>query len=357
MLTERENALRCWDFKGPEWIPTSVGISPATWHKYHKELERLVLRHPLVFGPFEPGSVDFDNYPPFYREGERSTDLWQCVWENAQGGLEGIVVEHPLADWDAFDSFTPPDSLTHHERGEREPWDEFARRIEETRRHEQAVWLWVDRTYERLHFLRGYENLMVDFMTGEPKLEALIEMVVEQNLRLIEKLVEFKPDVIGFGDDLGTQQALMMSPAIFKKYLAPAYKRQFEAAKKAGARVFLHSDGCILEAIPILIDCGLDIVNPQIAANTVDGIARVMKGKLAIHLDLDRQHVLPWGTPFQVRAHVLEAVEKLGDPSGGLSLLAEIQPTVPLSNIEAVAQTFEEVMFGAGGWRDAPCCR
>lgn len=345
MLTERENTLRTYDFAGPEWIPTSVGISPATWHKYREELERILVRHPFACGAYEPGSVDFDEFPPTYREGERFTDMWQCVWENAQPGLEGIVTVHPLADWAAFDSFTPPDPLEVSEREPRVPWDEFARRVEATRRREQAVWLWVDRTFERLHFLRGFENLMVDFMTGEPKVEALIEMVVEHNLRLVEKLAEFEPDVIGFGDDLGTQQALMMSPEIFERYLAPAYTRQFEAAKKAGARVFLHSDGCILEAIPMLIDCGLDIVNPQIAANGVDGLARVVKGKLAISLDLDRQHVLPWGTPRQVRAHIIEAVEKLGDPSGGLCLSAEFQPNVPLCNIEATLQTFEEVMY------------
>lgn len=349
MLTERENYLRCIDFEGPEWIPTSAGISPATWHKYREELERIVVRHPFSFGAYEPGSVEFDDFPPVYREGERFTDEWGCVWKNIQGGLEGIVVEHPLADWDAFDSFTPPDPLTHHERGEREPWDQVPKRIEATRRREQAVWLWVDRLYERLHFLRGYENLMVDFMTGEPKLDALIEMIVESNLRLVEKLSEFKPDVIGFGDDLGTQNALMMSPDIFKKYLAPSYKRMFGAAKKCGARIFLHSDGCILEAIPALIDCGLDVINPQVAANTIDGISRVIKGRLAIHLDLDRQHVLPWGTPRQVRAHIIEAVEQLGDASGGLSLSAEFQPTVPLSNIEATLQTFDEVMYRVGG--------
>lgn len=348
MLTERENMLRCIDFEGPEWIPTVAHFSPATWHKYREELERILVRHPFAFGAYEPGSVDFDDFPPTYREGVRFTDEWGCVWKNIQDGLEGIVVEHPLADWGAFDSFTPPDPLTHDERGEREPWDQVPKRIEATRRRQQAVWLWVDRFYERLHFLRGYENLMIDFMTHEPKLDALIEMIVESNLRLVEKLVEFTPDIIGFGDDLGTQNALMMSPEIFKKYLAPGYKRMFEAARKSGARAFLHSDGCILEAIPALIDCGLDVINPQVAANTLDGIARVIKGRLAIHLDLDRQHVLPWGTPRQVRAHIIEAVEKLGDASGGLSLSAEFQPTVPLSNIEATLQTFDQVMYGVG---------
>ncbi len=349
MLTERENMLRCIDFKGPEWIPTSVGISPATWHTYREELERILVRHPFAVGAYEPGSVDFDDFPPVYREGERFTDEWGSVWGNAQGGLEGVVVEHPLADWDAFDSFVPPDPLTHHERGEREPWEKTAANLAATRRREQPVWLWVDRFYERLHFLRGYENLMVDFMTGEPKLDALIEMVLDHNLRLVEKLGEFNPDIIGFGDDLGTQTALMISPKIFNKYLAPGYTRMFQAAKKCGARVFLHSDGCILEAIPALIDCGLDIINPQIAANTLDGIARVIKGRLAIHLDLDRQHVLPFGTPRQVRAHIIEAATKLGDPSGGLSLQAEFQPTVPLSNIEAALQTFDEIMVRGGG--------
>jgi len=350
MLSERENTLRYIDFKGPEWIPTEVDISPAMWHEHREELERIVVRHPFVFGAYEPGSVGFDDFPPTYRAG-RFTDEWGCIWKNVHTGMSGIVVEHRLADWDAFDSYTPPDPLTHHEheRGERPPWEEFARRAEATRRREQVVLFMADRFFERLHFLRGYENLMVDFMTGEPKVEALIEMVVENNLRLIEKLGEFGPDVIGFGDDLGSQNALMMSPELFGKYLVPGYKRMFEAVKKCGARVYLHSDGCILEAIPHLIDCGLDAINPEAMPNTLEGIVHVMKGKLAILLNLDRQHVIPFGTPRQIRAHILEAVEKLYDPSGGLALRTGLIPPVPLSNVEAVAQTFEEVMYRVAG--------
>jgi len=348
MLTERENTLRTIDRTGPEWIPTSVHILPATWHKCRKELERLVVAHPFAYGAYEPGSMDFDHFQPRHRAG-RFTDPWGCVWDNSEAGMMGVVVEHPLADWDAFDSFTPPDSLRYHEFGEWPAWEDFAKRLDAYRRRDQAVPVGVNRLFERLQWLRGYENLMIDFMTGEPKVEALIEMIVENNLRLIAKHAEFKPDVVLFMDDLGTQNQLMMSPALFKKHLVPAYARMFEAVKQCGARILMHSDGCILEAMPDLIECGLDAINPQITPNTLEGIARVMKGKVAVELDLDRQQVLPFGTPRQVRAHIIKAVEHLADPSGGLALVAECAPSVPLSNIEAILQTFDEVMDRVGG--------
>ena len=345
MLTPRENRLRYIDFKNPEWIPTELDISPAMWHQHREELERIVVHHPFVFGPYEPGSVDFDAFPPGQRGGERYTDAWGCVWENAEAGLEGIVTVHPLADWDAFDAYTPPEPLPPDEHTKQQPWDNLVKKIEMKRRRQEVVWPMIERFFERLYFLRGYENLMVDFMTGEPKLEALFEMVLEHNLRLIEKIGEFKPDFIGFGDDLGTQTALMMSPEIFRKYLKPAYARLFGAIKKTGARAYLHSDGHILEAIPDLIEAGLDVINPEVMPNTLEGVVRVMKGKLAILLNLDRQHVIPFGTPRQVRAHIIEAVEALYDPRGGLALRTGLIPPVPLSNVEAIAQTFEEVMF------------
>jgi len=43
-------------------------------------LEDLVLRYPLIFPGFKRGSLNFDSFGPAYREGERYTDNWGCVW-------------------------------------------------------------------------------------------------------------------------------------------------------------------------------------------------------------------------------------------------------------------------------------
>ena len=94
-MTDRENWLRAVRFEGPEWIPCGVGFAPLTWHTHREKLEEVVLRHPLLFKGFKPGSVKYDEYGPVYREGEYFRDNWGCLWYNSIGGLEGQVVGHP----------------------------------------------------------------------------------------------------------------------------------------------------------------------------------------------------------------------------------------------------------------------
>jgi len=343
-MNVRENYLRTVEFGCPEWIPCAVGLMPATWKKYREDLEDLVLRHPSIFGPYQKGARNFDEFGPAYREREYYTDNWGCVWYNIQGGLEGRIVNHPLENWSALATYKPPDSILWAERGPRGDWEKIQADIEVARAEGRLTWGGCDRFFERLHFLRGFKNLMIDFMMNPPQLPALIEMVLENNMKLIHKWLEIGVDVMGFGDDLGTQVSLMMSPAAFREYLKPGYQRMFGACRRANSHVRFHSDGHILEIVNDLIECGVTILNPQIRANTLDGIVRKCKGRVCIDLDLDRQ-LFPFCSPEEIKEHVKEAVVKLGSKEGGLMLFAECEPDVPLANIEAVCQAFEEHRF------------
>jgi hypothetical protein len=138
MISDKENWLRALEFRGPEWIPCGIGISPLTWHVHREKLEDVCLRHPLIFKNFKRGSVDFDNFPPVYRKGEYFRDNWGCVWYNAVGGIEGMVVEHPLADWSALDTYRPPDPNRQSERGERD-WDAIRKDVAERKKQGQLV--------------------------------------------------------------------------------------------------------------------------------------------------------------------------------------------------------------------------
>jgi len=74
----------------------------------------------------------------------------------------------------------------------------------------------------------------------------------------------------------------------------------------------------------------------------LDNLVKMCKGRVCVNLDLDRQNILPFGSPQEVRDHVREVVEKFGSPSGGLMIFGECQPNVPLANIEALCQAMEQ---------------
>jgi len=312
-VTEEENYFRAVEFRHPQWIVTQVSLMPATWQKYREALEDIVIRYPIIFGKYERGSKDFDEVEGTYREG-RHTDEWGCVWENVAQGLDGQVVGHPLADRDAVRSFKPPPLGTGFSHG-------FM--------------------FQRLYYLRGFENLMLDFVEEPPELRMLIDKVFAYNMREVQRVLQDHPRIVYFGDDLGNQQRLPIHPETFRKYLKPSYARIYGACREAGAHVYMHSDGHILEIITDLIECGVTVLNPQVRANSLDGLVRTCKGKVCVNLDLDRQ-LFPFATPEGLAAHVREAVEKLAAPEGGLMLVAECEPDVPLENIEAICQALEE---------------
>ncbi|MDP6380282.1 MAG: uroporphyrinogen decarboxylase family protein, partial [Phycisphaerae bacterium] len=323
MISARENWLRAVEFRRPEWIPIAANFSPITWRTYGERLEEVVLRHPILFPSYKQGSVDFDApFGPVYREGEMFTDNWGCVWYNTIDGLEGQPVEHPLADWNNLASYRLPDPETCGERDPRD-WDRISTGIAEQKRRGELTYGDGERLFDRLYFLRGWENLMLDFACDDPHLPQLIDMLTEYELKLVNKSLDIGVDVVGFHTDIGTHKALMISPRKFRRYIKPMFMKIFRACRRAGAHVVLSSDGRLVDIVEDLIECGVSVHDPQVRANTIDGTAAAYKGRLCANVDLDRQ-MFPFCKPDDIRRQVEEVVEKVGSPEGGLMLLASV---------------------------------
>ena len=343
-MTWRENFLRAALFQGPEWIPCGVDISPMTAVRMRGDLERMVRDHPRIFP--EPGAVtlDYDHgMPPAYRAGDLFTDRWGCVWSTMIDGLEGQVVGHPLESWDALDQWRPPDPSRETERGSRD-WAEERARMEERRRAGLLTHGSAERLFDRLYFLRGFENLMMDFATGSAQLERLIEILAEYESRLVELWTDVGVDLISFHTDIGTQNGLMISPETFRARIKPMFTTLFQRCRRAGSVVYLSSDGRLLEIVDDLVECGVNIHDPQLRANTLKGISRAYRGKLCARVDLDRQG-FPFATPAALRDQVKAVVEELGDPQGGLMVLAAVYGEIPASTLAALCEAMEDFCF------------
>jgi len=311
-------------FEGPSRIPLSCGILPAAWMKYREELQDLVSAVPEIFGE-QPTDRDYDEVGGNYAQGDH-VDAWGCQWKNIHHGMAAIVTGHPVparADVHSLRMPAQDDGMPH------------------------------GFMFLRLQDLRGFEEIMVDFAEEPPELQMLIDIVLEYNLRgaalKLEQTTEAE-QLFSFGDDLGLQTSLPVHPRKWRRYLKPCFARIFRPFKEAGHYVYMHTDGHILEIIPDLMDCGVDVVNPQVRANGLENLRRMCRGKICVDLDLDRQ-LFPFATPAQIDEHVHEAVETLGTPDGGLWLKAEIDPGIPLVNIRAIfeAMVRYSTQFSGGG--------
>jgi len=345
MLTARENYIRNAKFQYPEWIPANVVISNTSWDQLRYDLEEVALKYPEFFPYVKKGWRDYDNFNfgNAYTKGVPYKDSWGCIWESAVNGLEGIVTNAPLANWDDFKNYKVPDPDIQADRGIRD-WEAERRNIEISKSNNLLTsgGLAHGFLFLRLQYLRGFENLMIDMCTDEPLLSELIEKIDQHNLRIIERYVEMGVDIMEIPEDLGMQNSLVISPALFRKWILPSYKKLFKPCKENNILTAFHSDGYIMEIANDLIEAGVDIINPQDLCNGIDNIAREIKGKACIRLDIDRQKIVPFGTRKEIHELIEEEVRKLGSPQGGLEFIVGIYPPTPPENVDALCEALRK---------------
>ena len=334
---DRRQWLSNVELRGCDGIPCSVYLPAAVRRLYGAELGDLCAKYPdLGIAPLA-AVEDEDSLAPGERAGERFIDAWGCVWENLQNGIVGQVTGSPLADRDALAAYEPPSPA---ETGHFHPIDwEHEERIIRSGRDAGVLTRGAVAHgffFQRLCYLRGFEALMEDIARADPRLDVLCGMVLAFNEGLVRRYLDIGVDVMHFGDDLGMQDRLTISPAAWRRWVKPAYARLFGMCRRAGTHVYLHSDGYIVDIMPDLIECGVTILNPQDLCNGLDEIRRLLKGKVCIDLDIDRQKIVPRKTPAEIDAHVQRCVRTLASPRGGLMLTCGIYPGTPLENIDAV---------------------
>ncbi len=345
-MTERENRIRAYRFQGPEWIPIYCHINGACWERYGAgAVDNLMTSHQILFPGHQKGSgrPRSDDFPGWARKGRPFTDSWGCVWESVEDGITGVVTENPLADWSRLEGFHPPDPNTHNHL-EAASWDKYVEWIGDARTRGEFVDVALQHghTFLRLEYLRGYENLIEDMFAGEPRLDTLVEMVEKFNAGLVARLLELKPDIMGFPEDLGGQDGPLVMPDHFRRYIKPSYGRLMAPVRKAGILVHMHCDGHIMTILDDVLECGVNVLNLQDLVNGIDNIAKRLKSRAAIELDVDRQNVTVRGSPKDIDDLIHEETSKLGSPKGGLALKYGLYPGTPLVNARAVLDAMEK---------------
>jgi uroporphyrinogen decarboxylase len=183
-------------------------------------------------------------------------------------------------------------------------------------------------------------------LAGEPQrahrfLDALVEVHLA-NLETYLNAVGPYIDIIQFGDDLGAQNCPQISPRMYAEFFQPRHRIMWRRARQlADVKVMLHCCGAVRQLLPLLIDAGLDAINPvQISCRGME--AQRLKAEFGADLTFwgggcDTQRLLPEGTPAEVRSHVLEQCAALA-PNGGFVFqqVHNILSNVPVENILAM---------------------
>ena len=315
-----------------------VGFTNPVWAQYGRHLEKLVLKHKNFFPNYTEGQTNFDELAknPDQICDREYTDNWGCKWHTLREWDVGQIMYHPLADLSAFADYTPPDAYEVTDWTGKYNWEEYAASVAAIHERGERSYAVGGRIFERAHFLMGMENMMVAMAEDNPVFTKIMGMVIYFSLSTINNhLMHGKPDEFFFPDDLGDQRSLLISPTAWRKHFKPGYRAMFAAARQAGCIAHLHSDGYNAEVFDDLVEIGLNILNCQALLIGFDRVIEGLRGRMCINADVDRQTVMPYGTPNDVREYVKEMILTLGSPKGGLIVGAGIYPGVPLGNIEA----------------------
>ena len=201
---------------------------------------------------------------------------------------------------------------------------------------------WGHFFHQRLAYLRGIENLLLDFYDAEAELRVVMDRLLDLYAVWAAQAAEAGADGVWAGDDLGTQRSLFMQPETFRRLYAPYYRALADVLHGSGLDFWLHTCGNVTDLMEDLIECGVDAVHP-IQAGTMDdrAIAERYGGRIAFWVGMDVQQVLPFGTEDEVRSHVGERIETFNRPDGGLIIAAgnAILPDTPMKNLRAYLET------------------
>ncbi len=151
------------------------------------------------------------------------------------------------------------------------------------------------------------------------------------------------------GDDFGTQNAPLISPAMFESMIAPRLARRIRRIRTYTDAVFFHHTcGAVQPLIPALLACGVQVLNP--IQPTAEGmspevIKRMYGERLVLHGAVDTQHLLRSQPPETVAAEVKRLTAVLSEQGGYILAPAHVIHTdVP----DACAVAMYQAVSGEG---------
>ena len=203
--------------------------------------------------------------------------------------------------------------------------------------------------FEMHQRVRGMENAMLDPFMIPLNSDKLVGKLADLKIEFWDTLLDEVGDVVdivGEGDDYGTQQSQLISPEQFRDYYKPHFVRvlKFIKEKAPNVKIIFHSCGNVRPIIPDLVEMGVDILNPvHITATGMEPVQLKKNfGKDIIFWGggIDTQKVLPSGSVQEVKDDVKRNMDALA-PGGGFvfNTVHNIQAEVPPQNIMAMWET------------------
>ena len=268
----------------------------------------------LYFGRF--GCDDTVDVYDFYVKDEHGTDPWGITWVSFPDlPTIGVPERHPAERIEDVEKLRAPDPKLYADKARAALRDLTPEQRTKYRFIATAFGIW-----ERIQQFRGTENIFMDLIEHPDAVHHMLELSADFWVAYVEELASEKGelDALYMFDDWGTQQDVMISPAMWRQFFAKPYRRITDAVHANGMDYWLHSCGRVTNLMGDFIEAGMDLISPyQSGTCGYEEVADKYAGKVAFMTTVDSQSTLTHGTPAQVLAEC-RRLEKWGTPHGGL---------------------------------------
>ena len=276
---------------------------------------------------------------PNFRKEAAGPGRWLSEWGYVTQDTEeehGIEVESPIQTMEDLDRYQPPDL---HSPGR---YASIERTVQDY--PDKAVIVHLNDVFSLPRYWMGMENLLMA-IAAEPELVTrLVDLSVNLNLEMAREVAARGVKIVYTGDDYAGNLGPLMSPKHFRKLFYPGLCRVMAGFKELGLYVIKHTDGKLWPIIDMIVDSGIDCldpIDPQAGMDLAEVKAR-FGDRIALKGNVDCAQLMTFGTPDQVVEATKEALRQ-GAPGGGfiLSSSNSIHSAVKPENYLALLRTLQ----------------
>lgn len=338
-MTRRERVRRAMHYQAVDKAPLQYYYCPVGYYEHGDKLNDLYQTLPGDFEPFvrkqssgpAPDEVDENG-----RYHAVHIDAWGIPWEYRIFGVTGIPKYPILEDDEAAGKYLPPAPPA----CSGADFEAYKAHIQAKKDADYYALEGCGNLYEKMIALCGDENVLCGMQLDEPGINALADRIIEYDAALLKRAMLAGADSLSFGDDYGTERAMIMSPACWRRFIKPRLRQLFEPAVKAGMDIHFHSCGQVADILPDLREIGVTSIWPQLPAYNMEQLAKCCRDlQLAVAIHTDRANTMTFGTPQQVRDLVRREFDTFRMMDGGSWFYVEADNDFPFENLKALVET------------------
>ena len=164
--------------------------------------------------------------------------------------------------------------------------------------------------FERMHFLMGFEDTLMNLLLEPEAMEELADYICDWKIEYAKQLIDhLHPDAILSHDDWGAKDRLFMSRDTWVEIFKPRYERLYSYIRSRGVQVIHHADSYLANIIEDMVDCHINVWQGVLPSNDVPALLKQLNGRMVLMggLDAGAFDFEDW-TPEMVEKEVRRAV-------------------------------------------------